>query len=830
MWFGTTDGVSRYEDGTFFNLSKEDGLIDDSILAIHSDPDGTMWFGTLGGVSQYDGERFVNFTEADGLAGNSVSAIHRDEDGAMWFSTWGNGVSRYSNLDIINLTTKDGLASDHTRTIYYDADDKIWIGGDSISRLDGNTVNIEFAVKGELTRRICGIHHTPDGYLWLASERGRILRYNGREFFDFAAEMGINKEFRAIHGNSDGTLWFGTSGSGVYRYDGEKLENFTTEHGLGHNQVWAIYCEDNNLTWFGTWGGGISRYDGKAFINFTAEDGLMSDSIFSIYRAPDNTIWFGTLHRGASCYNGRIFTNITTKDGLASNTVRVVRYDQKGMIWFGTQGGGISCYDGTAWTSLDQRDGLVGNNVYSIQELSDGRLLIATEGGITLYSRINTPPKVYIKAIITDQGHHSLHNVPAFNSGTRITIEYGSIDFKTLPAKRQYRYRIKEIDHNWRKPTKSTSFDYKFDKSGEYTFEVQAIDRDLNYSATAVVKLTVQPNPELLSLKTQLGHLRREVVEKYHFDNIIGQSIGIRQVRAMMEKAIESGLTVLISGETGTGKELVAKAIHYNSSRKDKPLLDLNCGAVPRELIASTLFGHRRGAFTGANEDKIGLFEAAKGGTVLLDEIGDMPEEAQVHLLRVLQERKIHRIGENQLRDVDVRVIAITNQDLEAEVKSGRFREDLYYRLSVFPIHVPPLRERTEDIPLLAEHFLRKAYRDQDKTSQSFADGVMDMLISYSWPGNIRELEHEIYRATALAEEGSQIQVYHFSSRITQGESLIQNIISERLELSAAIENLQRRMIENAIRECGGNHTQAAKLLGIHQPNLSRLMKRLGLT
>jgi two-component system response regulator HydG len=376
---------------------------------------------------------------------------------------------------------------------------------------------------------------------------------------------------------------------------------------------------------------------------------------------------------------------------------------------------------------------------------------------------------------------------------------------------------------------KATSFDYTFDKPGAYTFMVQAIDRDLNYSEPAAVSLTIQPDPKLVSMQAELNHLRREVREKYHFENIIGRSAAIRQVRALMEKAIDSGLIVLITGETGTGKELVAKAIHHNSPRKNHPLLELNCGAAPKELISSTLFGHRKGAFTGAHEDRIGLFEAASGGTLLLDEIGDMPHDAQIHLLRVLEERKLQRLGEHISLDVDVRIIAMTNRDLMKEAAAGRFREDLYYRLSVFPIHIPPLREHHEDIPLLAKHLMEKACNEQKKKLDGFAPEVMDLLVDYPWPGNVRELKNSINLAVALAEEDKQVQTYHFPPQITQGESLLQEILSERIGLPAAMERLQRRLIENALRECDGNHTQAAKLLGLQRSNFIRLMRRLGI-
>ena len=209
----------------------------------------------------------------------------------------------------------------------------------------------------------------------------------------------------------------------------------------------------------------------------------------------------------------------------------------------------------------------------------------------------------------------------------------------------------------------------------------------------------------------------------------------------------------------------------------------------------------------------------------MLDEISEMPEDAQVHLLRVLEERVVQRLGERISRNVDVRVIAIANKDLMKEASEGRFREDLYYRLSVFPIHIPPLRERPEDIPLLAEHFLRDMERELD----GFTQGVFETLQSYSWPGNVRELRNAIYRAAALAEEGKQIQTYYFPPEITRGESLIQDIASQKMGLSASVELLQRRLLEDALRECKGNHSHAARMLNMHRSNFLRLMRRLGI-
>jgi len=543
-------------------------------------------------------------------------------------------------------------------------------------------------------------------------------------------------------------------------------------------------------------------------------------------------MWFGTLGGVSRAVypelmrrDGNQFSNLTVEDGLTSNEVWAIHAASDGTMWFGTVGGGVSRYDGVNWTSLDTRDGLAGNNVQAIQEDADGFLWIGTTEGITRYRPNLTRPGVRVASVKTDREYRDLQAIPPIQVGNRVTIEYSAIDFKTVPEKRQYRCRIREIDSEWGKPTKADSFDHIFDQPGIYTFEVQTIDRDLSCSEPATLSLTVQPDPSLVFLQTEVEHLRREVGMKYHFQDIIGRSPGIRQVRALMKRAIDSGLTVLIIGETGTGKELVAKAIHYNSSRKDYPLLARNCGAIPRELLASDLFGHRKGAFTGATDDKIGSFEAASGGTILLDEIGEMPKDAQVHLLRVLEEREVRRLGENTSRDVDVRIIAMSNRELLQEIMSNRFREDLYYRLSEFPIHIPPLRERVEDISLLAEHFLE----DIDKPLDGFSPGVLEALKNYPWPGNVRELGNVIRRAAALAEEGKQLQTYHFPLQATQEESLIQEIVSKQTNLSASVERLQRRLIENALRECDGNRSQAARTLGIHQPNLVRLMKRLGI-
>ena len=327
-------------------------------------------------------------------------------------------------------------------------------------------------------------------------------------------------------------------------------------------------------------------------------------------------------------------------------------------------------------------------------------------------------------------------------------------------------------------------------------------------------------------LEEKAQYFQQQVERRYRLDGLVGQSDVMQVIYQLIERAAQSDIPVLVQGETGTGKELAARAIHHNSTRKDQRFLSQNCAALSPELLQSELFGHKKGAFTGATEDHKGIFEAADGGTVLLDEIADAPPQLQRSLLRVLQEGEIRRVGETVDRAVDVRIIAATNRDLKKEVEKGSFREDLYYRLHGIQIDMPPLRERMEDVPLLAEHLLARAKEDANKSVEGLTVGAIRALTSYNWPGNVRELENEIRRAVALTEEDDEITDL-FSEVVGHAVSGVSVEYQGRLQ--DCMREYEKRLIRDALEKCEGNIKRTAEELGLVRASLYRKMNRLGL-
>lgn len=328
------------------------------------------------------------------------------------------------------------------------------------------------------------------------------------------------------------------------------------------------------------------------------------------------------------------------------------------------------------------------------------------------------------------------------------------------------------------------------------------------------------------SLEDENLRLKSEVRSRFNLQGIIGSSSAMRRLFVLLDKVLDTTTTVLIQGETGTGKELIARVIHYNGPLKDKPFVAENCGALSETLLESELFGHVKGAFTGATAEKKGLFELANGGTIFLDEIGEMSGVMQVKLLRVLQEGQLRPVGGNQYRKVDVRLITSTNRNLEEEVKKGNFRKDLFYRIHVFPITVPPLRERKEDIPLLVAHFLREFAKKLKRTAPRLSHRALDLLSWFDWPGNVRELENEIERAITLAGREGEIREDHLSEKIKASSRKDLSIQEAERTLKEVTKRIEQRMVLEALQKTRGNRSQAARALGLTRQGLLNKIAR----
>jgi Nif-specific regulatory protein len=331
-----------------------------------------------------------------------------------------------------------------------------------------------------------------------------------------------------------------------------------------------------------------------------------------------------------------------------------------------------------------------------------------------------------------------------------------------------------------------------------------------------------------MSARTENSFLKQRAQKK--FEGIIGDSREMKALFDKMAKVVDTRVSVLIEGETGTGKELVASAVHYQSRRKDRLFIAQNCAALPETLLESELFGHKKGAFTGATEDKKGLFELADGGTLFLDEIGEMPLGLQAKILRTLQEGEVRPLGSGTVKNVDVRIVAATNRKLEDEVAAGRFRQDLYYRLQVFPVRIPALRERREDIPTLATHFLKRYTQELGKPVAGFSQQAMELLMSYDFPGNVRELENEVQRLVIQCEPGGYVMAEHLSPRIRNIEGLLDKIRAPRGTLKDMIEHIEKWLLIEALREHGNNKSATAKTLGITREGLHKKLKGYGIS
>ena len=465
-----------------------------------------------------------------------------------------------------------------------------------------------------------------------------------------------------------------------------------------------------------------------------------------------NTLWVGTA-KGlfALDLSSRKVRRFTTEQfGMSANGILALTSDSQGNIWMGTSGGGILRYDGETFQSIRLGPSALENKVEAVLCDHRGRLWFGTRAGLVAYQPGHTPPRLVIREVMAGTRLAAPEAVSCPESTPEIRIHFQGISFRTGAGQMRYSHRL--LGHGpaeqWSAFTVADAVAYNALPVGEYRFEVRTMDRDGRLSEVASLEIQILPDA-----KTERIHALESVLRAT--DHVVhSQSWAMRQVLEQTVRVAETAMTVLVLGETGTGKGLLAQTIHETSTRRKRPFIHVNCGALPAGLVESELFGHEKGAFTGAASRQLGRFELADGGTLFLDEIGDLPLESQRVLLHILEENALTRVGGEQPVRVDVRVIAATNRDLRQAIQEGTFREDLFYRLSVFTLELPPLRQRQEDIPALAAHFAERYAQHLRRPVPTIDEGVVAHLQAYAWPGNVRELEHLIQRAVLLYKDG----------------------------------------------------------------------------
>jgi len=816
------------------------------VWSLYTDSEGILWLGTRGGgLNRFDPNsgKFNNYTFEPGnknsISDNNVECIVEDRWGYLWLGT-NNGLNRfdpksekfirYYNDDNISAS----LSHNDIQSIFIDSFDALWIGtyGSGLDKLDLNKYN-------EVSPSFTHYQNEPDNPKSLS--------------FDIV---------NVIYEDSYRTLWFGTDRTGIDKYnrETETFENYY-DNNSGLSVILNIYEDKAGRFWIGTYRGGVHLFDRKTGEReiFNEKDGLAHNSIKGIREDDLGYLWLGT-ERGLSRFNykTKTFRNYDVSEGLQSNLFhfRATSMGSDGVMYFGGDNG---------FNEFNPNK-LIDNPFPPQVVISDIKLFdnsLPIGGDSPLKTNVNLAKEVELSYDEND-----------------LTLEYTALHY-SRSEEITYKYKLDNYDKNWRYARTHRFANYTNLEPGEYNFLVMAASSDGVWSKVpASLKIIIVPPywqtiwfksflvfiilasaysgykirinhlekkrklleervverteaaqklkgalDEVEILKNRLQaeniYLQSELKVEHNFENIISTSDELNKVLRSVEQVASTDSSVLILGETGTGKELLARAVHSISKRADRPLVKVNCATLPENLIESELFGHEKGAFTGAISRKIGRFELANGGTIFLDEIGELPLSLQTKLLRVLQEGEFERLGDTNTLKVDVRVIAATNRNLEKEIVEGSFRKDLFYRLNVFPIKIPPLRDRREDIPLLVNHFLKKYNTKVGKELELISKEMMERLQRYDWPGNVRELENIIERAVVTST----------GKKLIIGDWLAQSDTSKTRSKILPLEEMEKQYIievlENTEWKVSGEKG-AAKILDINPQTLVSRMKKLG--
>ena len=757
-YVGTEAVIGRYDpDSQQLDLIKADAAIEGTEAVNHGtrhvrlDDRGWLWM-TRRGVLVYDGEEWHLFSAGlPDVHFSDARLTYEDREGNIWVGLWSGGLVFCDPVSVQLYTEADGLPDREVQRLSEDHQGRVWIGtmGGLACLEDGRIRPVETGNK------VSELAIDREGQVWRGSSGGKVIKGVGKGAQVIEVTKDNRHEEIKLYLDQKRDIKVGTSEGRLGRIEDDRF--IAEEQGPVNCRV--MLQDGEGTLWVGCYGTTPALHYCNKGGHFHASDiaGIETVGYVSALCDYEGALWIGTANGlFAFDYRAQKVRRFTADQGdLSVNGILALVADpQQECLWIGTSGGGVLKYDGRGFQSIRLGKSTLENIVEAILRDSRGRLWFGTRAGLIAYQPGNTPPGIVIRQVMAGRLLDMPQAVSCPDSTPEVQFHFQGLSFRSGAEQMRYSHRL--VGHGpaeeWSAFTPSNRVSYNRVPAGQFRFEVRALDRDGLMSEVANLDVQVFPDEKSVRLQ-RLEHMLRDADQ-----DLLYQSQAMTQLLEEVAQMAETDMTMLVMGETGVGKGVLAERIHNLSRRQGQPFVALNCGSLPAGLIESELFGHERGAFTGAVKRHIGCFERANYGTLFLDEIGDLPLEAQQALLRILENRYLTRVGGEQSIPVDVRVIAATNKDLKEAIEAGTFREDLFYRLSAWPVKLPPLRERREDIPLLAAHFARRYAQSMQRPVPALGDGVVKHLQEYAWPGNVRELEHLIRRAVVLCQ-GEVIQV-----------------------------------------------------------------------
>ena len=825
-YVGTEAVIGRYDpDSQQLDLIYADAAIEGTEAVNHGtrhvrlDDRGWLWM-TRRGVLVYDGEEWHSFSAGlPDIHFADARLTYEDREGNIWVGLWSGGLVFCDPVSVQLYTEADGLPDREVQRLSEDHQGRVWIGtmGGLACLEDGGIRPVETGNK------VSELAIDREGQVWRGNPEGKVIKGVGKEAQVIEVAKDNRYEEIKLYLDQKGDIKVGTSEGRLGRIEGDR---FIAEK-QGPASCRVMLQDSEGTLWVGSYGETPALHycnkDGHFHVSDMA--GIETVGYVSALCDYEGTLWVGTANGlFAFDYRARKVRRFTADQGdLSVNSILALVADpQQECLWIGTSGGGVLKYDGRVFQSIRLGKSTLENIVEAILRDSRGRLWFGTRAGLIAYQPGDTPPGIVIRQVVAGRLLERPQAVSCPDSTPEIRFHFYGFSFRSGAEQMHYSHRL--VGHGpaeeWSAFTPSNRVSYNRVPAGQFHFEVRALDRDGLMSEVASLDVQVFPDEKSVRLQ-RLEHMLQDADQDF-----LSQSQAMTQLLGEVAQMAETDMTMLVMGETGVGKGVLAQRIHNLSRRQGQPFVALNCGSLPAGLIESELFGHERGAFTGAVKRHIGCFERANYGTLFLDEIGDLPLEAQRALLRILENSYLTRVGGEQSIPVDVRVIAATNKDLKEAIEAGTFREDLFYRLSVWPVKLPPLRERREDIPLLAAHFARRYAQSLQRPVPGLGDGVVKHLQEYAWPGNVRELEHLIRRAVVLCR-GEVIRVEDVPLP-AEGEAKEEPVESP---VEAKFKGEKQQIVE-ALQASEGRiygERGAARLLGMNPERLRSRMRVFGL-